>query len=573
MARYSLRPLLGSLAANTLVPVALALVLLLASLVLGLQTERGRLAERLRASHVQAEIIARSIAAPLAFDDKATIEDYLTALKANGNVLAAGAYSPDGALKAGFARPGAGLPKRIQSEASGREKGDIVWLVPVVQNGTRLGLVYLRYSTETWSRRASRYLGVTLLLITAALLIASLGIAYSSLSRAHRALREQSEQRERAEEALRQSQKMEAMGQLTGGVAHDFNNLLMVASGGLDLLDRTSDPERRERLKASIRQAIDRGAKLTQQLLTFARKSPLKPEVIDVERTVRGLRDLLDRSLRENVVIEMRFASDLCPVEVDPSQFEVAILNIALNARDAMPEGGTIRIEAEQLPASEMEPAQLRVAISDEGVGVTPENLAKVFEPFFTTKGVGQGTGLGLSQVYGFARSSGGDVRFDSEFGKGSTVAILLPCSAKPLPGSALLSDTVQTARRRCRVLLVEDDDHVAELVGEMLSELDYNFVRAHSGTAALDQLARDQDFDMVFSDMVMPGAIGGLELTREIGRRWPDLKILLTSGYSEAAASALAEGRDILPKPYTIQALGAMFDEVLSAKGNPASR
>ncbi len=564
MARGRGHPLFGSFTARPLVPVVLALVLLLVSLLLGVQNDRGRLDERLRASHVQAEIVARSIAAPLAFDDVPAIDDYLSALSANTNVRAAGAYGPDGLLRAGFAQAGITLPRRAALAPGGRAAGDIVWQVPVSQNGTRLGSVYLRYSAESWARRVSRYGGVALLLVTAALLIAALGLAYSSLSRAHRELREETAQREKAEEALRQSQKMEAMGQLTGGVAHDFNNLLMVASGGLDLLCRTSDPDRRDRLMAGIRQAIDRGAKLTQQLLTFARKSPMKPEVIDIERTIRGLQDLLDRSLREDIAVEMHFAADLCPVEVDLSQFEVAILNVALNARDAMVGGGVIRIAAEVLAATETEPAMVRVSIADQGTGVAAENLQKVFEPFFTTKDVGRGTGLGLSQVYGFARAAGGDVRFESELGKGSIVSMLLPCSAKQPPAAAVPPQAVRTAEQRHRLLLVEDDDQVAALVGEMLHELGYDFVRAGDATAALAQLSDDARFDLVFSDMVMPGAIGGLELAREISRRWPKLKVVLTSGYSQAAASAVAEGRDILTKPYTMEALGAKLLESL---------
>jgi signal transduction histidine kinase/CheY-like chemotaxis protein len=548
-----------------LLPVALALLFLLASVLLGVQNDRGRLDERRRASHVQAEILARSIAAPLAFADAAALNDYLNAFKANRNVLAAGAYGMNGELEAGFARTGFALPGRLTVATSGRDGGDIIWRLAVTQNGTRLGTVLMRYSQESWARRVTRYAGVALLIMTAALLIAALGIAYASISRSHRRLRNEIAQREKAEEALRQSQKMEAMGQLTGGVAHDFNNLLMVASSGLDLLDRTDDPARRERLKTGIRQAIDRGAKLTQQLLTFARKSPLKPEVISVERTIRGMQDLLDRSLREDIAVEMEFAADLCPVEVDASQFEVAILNVALNARDAMVDGGTIRITAELRDATATEPAMVRVAIADQGTGIAPENLYKVFEPFFTTKDVGRGTGLGLSQVYGFARAAGGEVRLESEVGEGSTVSLLLPCSAKPLEVTAPCTGDVEVATARRRLLLVEDDDQVADMVGEMLGELGYDYVRAEDAGKAMALLARDARFDLVFSDMVMPGSMGGLELAREISRGWPRLKVVLTSGYSQAAASAMAEGRELLQKPYTMQALGAKLAKSLA--------
>ncbi len=564
--RLSLRDRPGSdgVAATPLIAVVAALILLIVSLLLGVQNEQARRAERVRGTQVQSDVLARSVAAPLAFDDIGTINEYLTALKANPAIRAVGAYEPDGRLAAGFTRTGTALPASVAIASANDRQGDIVVTAPVMQNGTRLGMVYLRASTESWARRAARYVGIAIVVIMASLLIAALGIAYASISRAHRQLREQTAQRERAEEALRQSQKMEAMGQLTGGVAHDFNNLLMVASSGLDLLDRTSDPARRERLKQGIRQAIDRGAKLTQQLLTFARKSPLKPEVVDIERTVRGLQDLLERSLRENISVAMHFAADLCPVEIDVSQFEVAVLNIALNARDAMPDGGIIQFALDRVPGSDEGSERIRVSIADSGVGIAAGDLQKVFEPFFTTKGVGRGTGLGLSQVYGFARSSGGDVRIESEIGRGTTISLLLPCSSKPLPISVTVAQELAAPATAHRILLVEDDDSVAELVGEMLGELGYAYLRAPNAQAALDQLMRDDRFDLVFSDMVMPGTMSGLDLARAIAARWPVLKIVLTTGYSEAAASALAEGRELLTKPYAMHALSAKLSQLL---------
>ena len=567
-ADFAIRPARGLFAVTPWIPIVLALVLLVASLALGVKNEQGRLGERIRGTVVQSEILARSVAAPLAFDDDSTIEEYLAALKANDAIRAAGAYRLDGHLAAGFARTGEPLPAIVTRASQGTVRGDIIVSTPVVQNGTRLGAVYLRISTESLARRAARYTGIAVVVVMASLLIGVLGTAYASVSSAHRRLSLEIAQREKAEEALRQAQKMEAMGQLTGGVAHDFNNLLMVASSGLDLLDRTSDPARRDRLKLGIRQAIDRGAKLTQQLLTFARKSPLKPAVIDVERTIRGLQDLLERSLREDIVVEFAFAPGLCPIEVDASQFEVAVLNVALNARDAMPEGGVIRIAVDTLGADDGAPAMIRVAITDSGTGVAAENLHKVFEPFFTTKGVGKGTGLGLSQVYGFTRSSGGDVRIDSELGRGTTMSLLLPCSDKELPDAAQAALPVDAAVGAHRILLVEDDDSVAALVGEMLGELGYGFVRVATAQAALDRLARDPRFDLMFSDMVMPGTMGGLDLARAVGASHPaSCRIVLTTGYSEAAAAALAEGHQLLIKPYSMQALGAKLVQLLDGE------
>nr|WP_299906335.1 ATP-binding protein [Sphingomonas bacterium] len=555
----------GRMPASPLVAVGLAIVLLVASLLLGLHNERQHREEKVRDVEIQAAILAGSVAAPLAFDDTNATSEYLGALKANPEIQAAGAYDINGHFAAGYTRTGAKLPSSNRVGPAHFEGSDVVVTAVVAQNGTTLGSVYLRAATESWARRATRYVGIAILLVMASLLVAVLGISYASVSDAHRRLRAEADGREKAEEALRQSQKMEAMGQLTGGVAHDFNNLLMVASSGLDLMDRTDDLARRERLKQGIRQAIDRGAKLTQQLLTFARRSPLKPEVVNLERRIRGLQDLLDRSLREDVTIDLSFPPGLWPVEVDVSQFEVALLNIALNARDAMPDGGTIRMSAQNVPGPAPDGADMvRLSIADTGTGMAPENIAKVFEPFFTTKGVGQGTGLGLSQVYGFARSSGGDVNVESEVGMGTTIVMLLPRSHKTAVAEIADPGSPQPARGRYRILLVEDDDHVADLVGEMLDELGYERVRVPSAAAALETLAADAAFDLVFSDMVMPGAMSGLDLAREIARSRPALPVVLTTGYSAAAAAAMADGLELLTKPYSIQALAGTLRKFL---------
>jgi CheY-like chemotaxis protein len=362
---------------------------------------------------------------------------------------------------------------------------------------------------------------------------------------------------------------MEALGQLTGGVAHDFNNLLMVAAGSLDLMERTSDPAKLDRLKAGIRHAVDRGAKLTQQLLTFSRRSPLRAEVIDPGERVRGMDVLLDRLLSDGVSMDMALAPDLWPVDVDPSQLEVAMLNIALNARDAMPEGGVIRISAENVPGVGGGDDLVRIAITDTGTGIAPEQINKIFEPFYTTKGVGQGTGLGLSQVYGFARASGGEVEVASELGKGTTVSLLLPRSLLP-PKPVAATVGVAEPSGKGRILLVEDDDTVAEMVGGMLGEIGYESERAINGDEAIDRLEHDADFAMVLSDMIMPGKRGGIDLVREVAQRWPQLPTLLMTGYSAAAGAALREGVRLVPKPFTIQKLSAELDATLAgASGN----
>ena len=276
---------------------------------------------------------------------------------------------------------------------------------------------------------------------------------------------------------------------------------------------------------------------------------------------------LLDRSLREDVQVAFAFPKDLWPVEVDPHQMELAILNIAVNARDAMPTGGSIVIFAENLPGFSgggLEGDFVKLSVKDTGTGMPPEMVGRVFEPFFTTKERGQGTGLGLSQVYGFTRASGGDVRIDSTVGEGTTVSLLLPRSQKPLTGRARTAEA-ELPRGEGRVLLVEDDEGVASLVGEMLSELGYEPVRAASAAEALRLLEAGKPFDLVFSDMVMPGEMDGIALAREITARRPGLPIVLTTGFSEAAAAANQDGLRLLVKPYRIDQLAA---ELQAARG-----
>ncbi|MDB5686527.1 MAG: integral rane sensor hybrid histidine kinase, partial [Rhizorhabdus sp.] len=403
MNAYSLRRrLMLRFAETPAIGIGMAFALLLASLGLAYHNEDQARAEKVREVQVQARVLAASLAGPLAFDDDAAAHEYIDALKASPDFVAVGAYGADGHLVAGFARAGEPLPRINRVGLPAVRGAELIVTAEVEQGGTRLGSVYLGAATEIWSRRAARYLGIAIVIIMACLLVAVLAAFYASVSAANRRLQAEIAGRQEAEEALHQSQKMEAMGQLTGGVAHDFNNLLMVASSGMELLERTTDPVRRDRLKEGIRQAIERGAKLTQQLLTFARRSPLTPQVLDVRARIRGLQDLLERSLREDIAVEFDFPDGLWPIEVDPSQLDVALLNIAINARDAMPEGGVICIGAHNHPAERDEGDMVHLSVRDTGAGIDPASIEKVFEPFYTTQSVGSGTGLGLSQVYGF---------------------------------------------------------------------------------------------------------------------------------------------------------------------------
>jgi signal transduction histidine kinase len=566
MTRHApVRRFMTAIAEVPAIGIAIACVLLVASLGLAYHNENLARAEKIREAQVQARVLAASLAGSLAFDDENATREYIDALRASPEYDAVGAYDESGKLVAGFARAGDPLPQRNRVAPPIVQGNELIVTNTVEQNGTRLGSVYVGAATETLSRRAARYLGIAIVVVMASLLVAVLAAFYASVSAANRRLQAEIIGREEAEDALRQAQKMEAMGQLTGGVAHDFNNLLMVASSGMELLERTTDPVRRERLKDGIRHAIDRGAKLTQQLLTFARRSPLSPEVLDVGQRIGELRDLLERSLREDIKVEFEFADGLWPIEADPSQFDVAILNIAINARDAMPDGGRIVIGAHNYPAGgDTAHDMVRLSIRDTGGGIAPELLEKVFEPFFTTKGVGSGTGLGLSQVYGFIRSSGGEVKIDSALARGTTVFLMFPRSSQILPHTDAASARAREAEHDATVLVAEDDEFVADLVCEMLRELGYKAKRGATAAEALRLLEEAAPFDLVLSDMIMPGKMNGLELAHEVVRREPGMPVVLMTGYSEAAASAAAEGFPLLVKPYTIEAMGAVLGQAL---------
>jgi signal transduction histidine kinase/CheY-like chemotaxis protein len=537
-------------------------------------------AQAAREAQVQADILAASVTAALAFDDEAAAEQYLGALRANPEVEAAGLYGPTGTLLSSYRRdPSQTLPVRAPAPIPPAATGQLAVTSPVVQAGVRLGSVYVRVQAEPAARRLLRYAAIGLLGVMASLVAVVLGAgnaaqrrANSALAEANEALRHQIEQRERAEEALRQSQKMEAMGQLTGGVAHDFNNLLMVASSGLDLLDRTQDPKRREQLRQGVRQALDRGASLTRQLLAFSRRSPLKTEVVDLGRRIEGMRLLLERSLREDIAVHFDIQPGLWPVELDPAQLEVALLNIAVNARDAMANGGVIVLAARNRPGLSIDGEEgdfVELTVTDTGEGMPPETVRRVFEPFFTTKAVGKGTGLGLSQVYGFSRASGGAARVASAPGEGTAITLYFPASTKPLtqppaPRAAPAAPPPGT------VLLVEDDDAVAAAVTAMLDELGYRVVRAADAAGALAALDRHAEpIDLVFSDMVMPGVMDGAALAEAVLQRRPGLPIVLTTGFSEAAEAATRKGLRLLPKPYRIEDLAS---ELAAARGGKSS-
>ncbi|HQT53394.1 MAG TPA: ATP-binding protein [Phenylobacterium sp.] len=550
-----------------------AILLVLSGLGIAIYDEQNYRAQKTREATSQGEILAATVTAALAFDDRPAAQEYVEALRVNPQVVSAGVHNDAGALVAGYARDaGAQADASVKLQPPAFVGRHLVVVTPVSEAGQHLGLVALRIDTDPITRRLSRYVGLGLLLFMALLVVGVLAAAHAVLTRtnsdladANRNLQEEMHERERAESALRQSQRMEAMGQLTGGVAHDFNNILMIASSGLDLMERTDKPERRKMLIDGMRQAVDRGASLTRQLLAFSRRTSLRPEVIDLNAQLEGMRLLLDRSLGEDISVVVDLPADLWRVQVDPSEFELAILNLAVNARDAMSGGGTITISGHNRSAGADEAVPVDhvvLGITDTGAGMAPETLSRVFEPFFTTKAVGKGTGLGLSQVYGFSRASGGDVRIESTVGRGSTIFLLLPRTEDPLPVPAPdLSPVTRAPGGQGDLLLVEDDDGVANLVCGMLVELGYNVTRVDCAAAAITALEASPGFDIVFSDLVMPGEMDGIALAREIGRRWSSLPVLLTTGFSPGVAAAAEEGLTLLTKPYGIGALAAALD------------
>ena len=376
---------------------------------------------------------------------------------------------------------------------------------------------------------------------------------------------EEARAREAAQARLFQTLKLEALGQLTGGVAHDFNNLLSVITNGVALLKRGAEPPRRDRLLDAMEKAAYRGADLTRRLLSFARRQALRPEPLDLRAWLEDMRELLARALRGDISIEIEAAPDLWWARVDPAELELAVLNLGVNARDAMPRGGVLRLCASNVELDALtDPDRLgggftRLSIRDTGTGMAPEVLARVFEPFFSTKDVGQGTGLGLAQVYGFARQSGGTARVSSRLGEGTTVTLLLPRAAPTLPAGALAvppGPALAEPGTPLHLLLVEDDDAVAELTAEMLRHLGHRVTRVASAPAAMRALAEGLAVELVLTDVVMTGGPDGLELAKQLGAEHPGLPILLYSGYGGAPARVAAAGLPLLRKPYSLEEL-----------------
>jgi signal transduction histidine kinase/ActR/RegA family two-component response regulator len=388
---------------------------------------------------------------------------------------------------------------------------------------------------------------------------------------------EETAARQEAQSRLFQSQKLEAIGQLTGGIAHDFNNLLTVITSSTQFLQRADDPARRARLVHRIEEAAWRGADLTRRLLAFGRRQPLRPDRVELAIQAVGLTELLRHTLREDIQIQMQFDNGVWPAEADVAALELALLNLVVNSRDAMPNGGQIVVTARNTAMRNGQSARwglaegdyVEICVTDTGMGMPPDVLERVFEPFFTTKEPGKGTGLGLAQVYGFVKQSGGTAWVESHLGRGTSVHLLLPRSLRERGGEATQGGTADVRTPHdvgpISILVVEDNEDVAAAVIEMLVQLGHEATHVGSVGAALGVISGDRPIDLVFTDVLLPGGGSGLDLARELTQRKPDVPVVLTSGYGGGVTGRLAAANlPFLRKPYRIEALKMTIEEAL---------
>jgi signal transduction histidine kinase len=581
--------------ATPAVALSVAIVLLLAGLATGLIAQRNYALQKTREVNVEARILASTVTAALSFDDRKAAQEYVSALQVNPEIL-----QEAGALYASFSRDPDGVVPRLPARRDYWQEANRLHVVaPVMEGAHRLGTVYLQAITEPRTRRYARFGIIALLATMVALVVAVLGIAHATLTRANDELQQQSAalaaanarllqqigEREKAEDALRQAQKMEAIGHLTGGVAHDFNNLLQIILSSLSVVRRRAEkwglpPDAERDFRRYMEAAAtggERAAALTRQLLAFARRQPLEPSRVDVNKLVAGMSELLRRTLGETIAIETVLAGGLWPVFADPNQLASAVLNLAVNARDAMPGGGKLTIETGNAALDEtyvrahddLEAGQyVMVAVTDTGAGMSREVLDKVFEPFFTTKDVGHGTGLGLSQVYGFVKQSGGHVKIYSELGSGTAVKLYLPRLLAGVGGDeALPEQAIAKSSDAELILVVEDEASVRQLSVEMLQELGYGVLEAGDGEAALLVLEAHPEVRLLFTDVGLPGGLNGRQLADAARRRRPELKVLFTSGYTRNAivhGGRLDAGVALIGKPFSFAGLAEKVREVL---------
>lgn len=397
---------------------------------------------------------------------------------------------------------------------------------------------------------------------------AELTQANAAIAAAHEQLKAEMLERKRAEEALLYAQKLQAVGLLAGGVAHNFNNLLSVVLGNLEMARRRITDETIDRYLLAARRGAERGAAVAKQLLTFSRQQILEPRTIDPAGWLAEFVPLLVNTLRGDILVKTDIRGVLSPIKVDPAQLELAILNLGVNARDAMPAGGVLRLTIENKSVDDsrlgLHGDYVVISVSDTGQGVAPDIVPRVFEPFFTTKDPGQGTGLGLSQVHGFVHQSGGAVDIESALGEGTTIHLYLPVATDAVADQRVDLHEPREGRGVGRVLVVEDDIEVADVAAALLQHYGYSVKLVHRAEAALDLVQSGERVDLVFSDVIMPGGMNGVQLAEEVRRRFPKLPILLTTGYSDAMASANENGLAVIIKPYRGEDLRKRIEELL---------
>ncbi len=559
---------------------ASVLTLLAASVAVALYDETQYRLQSTEAANVQARVLADTVTAALAFGDHDALQEYVDALRANNGVDAVGVFDNQGRRVASFTR--SNLAERLSRVKTAADTpGQVIVFAPVEQGGVKLGTVYLRDRTEPVIRRMSRYVAPGFLVVMAILMFAVMGLDARALRIANRELQTEIEEREKAEAALRQSQKMEAIGRLTGGIAHDFNNMLGIVMGNLDLLLRRfqdGDPKLM-RLADHAMEGAKRAAALTQRLLAFSRLQPLRPTSADIAKAVTEMTDLLRRTLGETVAVETVSAGGLWRAYIDLPQLETAIVNLAINSRDAMPGGGKLTLETGNAyldrayadADEDVTPGQyVMVAITDTGAGIPADVIGQVFEPFFTTKPTGMGTGLGLSQVHGFIKQSGGHVRIYSEVGVGTTVKLYLPRSQTDIARPAAVATRSQApGRRDLTVLVVEDELGVRDFAVEALTELGYDVIAADGAKTALEQLDAHPEVALMLTDVVMPETNGRV-LAEQARKRRPTLKVVFMTGYTRNAIvhnGVLDAGTHLVSKPFTVAQLGAELDATLADK------
>jgi signal transduction histidine kinase/ActR/RegA family two-component response regulator len=559
-----------------LIALVTIMALLLAAATLIVYSERSYKTQKIDNVTAQARILASTVTAALAFNDPVAADEYIGALKANPEVQAAALYDADGALFASYGTAGTSLPATAKPGEASFENDRLTVTVPIAQAGAPLGVAYMQTIVEPFSRRFARSGVIAVLVIMASLVVAVLGVAHAALTKANaqlvqraadlaeanRTLLAEIREREKAEEALRRAQRIEAIGQLTAGIAHDFNNLLTAVSGNLELLSGLELGDRPGRMIASARKAAARGARLTAQLLAFSRRQRLAPEPVNLNWIVANMEGMLHSTLGATSAIETMLAPDLPHALADSGQVELMILNLAINARDAMPAGGTITIRTSALHLGEPSRAEeppagdyVTVSVSDTGTGIARDVQDRVFEPFFTTKDVGKGSGLGLPQVLGVAQQLGGGVRLETRPGQGTTVMICLPRVDRQVGaggGETADRNGEAAAGQRARLLLVDDDDDVRAVAATILQEAGHEVTEAVDGSTALEILAREREaIDLIVTDFAMPG-LNGVDVAREGRRLVPSLRVLFVTGYADTAMlRENAAPEEVLQKPF----------------------